>query len=338
MSSRAERTSGRNPAASAVGGGQDLQDLLSSFQGRSSGEPSPAADPVNQAMIRHFVEAMGDENPVYLDEEAARACGLPGVIAPPAMLQAWIMRGYRASLELERARAAGESAGSPTDELMALLDEAGFTSVVATNCEQDYLRPLFLGDHLSVRSSIESVSGLKQTALGAGHFLTTRMDFTDARGEAVATMHFRILKFRPRQSPRSAVGAMRPRPAITEDSAFFFEGTREGRLLVQSCGSCGKLRHPPAPACPECRSLDWDAVEVSPRGRVLSFVVVHHPQVPAFDYPLVVALVELHEGLRIVADMAGVEPADVAIGMEVEAGFEMIDQEIALPRFRPVGR
>ena len=48
-------------------------------------------------MIRHFVEAVGDENPVYTDEKAARAAGFPGVIAPPTMLQAWIMRGYKAS-------------------------------------------------------------------------------------------------------------------------------------------------------------------------------------------------------------------------------------------------
>lgn len=48
-------------------------------------------------MIRHWVEAMGDENPVYVDDQAARAAGFPGVIAPPTMLQAWIMRGLRAS-------------------------------------------------------------------------------------------------------------------------------------------------------------------------------------------------------------------------------------------------
>ena len=46
-------------------------------------------------MIRHWVEAMGDDNPVYVDDEAARANGFPGVIAPPTMLQAWIMRGFR---------------------------------------------------------------------------------------------------------------------------------------------------------------------------------------------------------------------------------------------------
>jgi len=172
---------------------------LQAFEGVSAGEPTQGPDAVNQAMIRHWVEAMGDENPVYTDEEAARAHGFPGVIAPPTMLQSWIMRGYKATAELAAARAAGRSSegGSPADELMAVLDEGGFTSVVATNCEQQYHRPLVLGDRISVSSSIESVSPEKHTALGIGHFVTTLLNFTDQNGDPVAAMRFRILKFRP---------------------------------------------------------------------------------------------------------------------------------------------
>ena len=62
-------------------------------------------------MIRHWVEAMGDHNPVYVSDEAARAAGYDELIAPPTMLQAWIMRGLRASLLTEEARAQGASAG-----------------------------------------------------------------------------------------------------------------------------------------------------------------------------------------------------------------------------------
>jgi len=172
---------------------------LQAFEGLSVGEPTPGPDAVNQAMIRHWVEAMGDENPVYTDEDAARAHGFPGVIAPPTMLQAWIMRGYRATAALTAARAAGRHSegGTRADELMHVLDEGGFTSVVATNCEQEYHRPVVLGDRLRVSSSIESVSPEKHTALGIGHFVTTLLDFTDAEGEPVASMRFRILKFRP---------------------------------------------------------------------------------------------------------------------------------------------
>jgi 3-oxo-4,17-pregnadiene-20-carboxyl-CoA hydratase alpha subunit len=176
-----------------------LDERLSAFAGRESGPAFRAPDEVNQAMIRHWVEAMGDENPVYVDEAAARANGLPGVVAPPTMLQAWVMRGLKATLDLDAARSAGTaSRDTPNDELMVLLDEAGYTSVVATNCDQHYERPLRPGDRLTMRTVIESVSPEKATGLGAGRFVTTRTDFTDDGGELVATMKFRILKFRPR--------------------------------------------------------------------------------------------------------------------------------------------
>ncbi|HXQ44325.1 MAG TPA: MaoC family dehydratase N-terminal domain-containing protein [Acidimicrobiales bacterium] len=190
--------SGPADAPGPVDAGEYLA-RLKAFEGRTVGAPTEGPDAVNQAMIRHWVEAMGDENPVYTDEQAARANGFPGVIAPPTMLQSWIMRGYKATAELADARAAGRTTpgGGPADELMAVLDEGGFTSVVATNCEQEYRRPLVLGDRLSVTSSIESVSPEKHTGLGVGHFVTTLLSFTDQSGEPVADMRFRILKFRP---------------------------------------------------------------------------------------------------------------------------------------------
>jgi hypothetical protein len=141
-----------------------LDEKLQAFVGMSGGEPNRAPDPVNLPMIRHWVEAMGDFNPVYVDEKAARQFGFPGIVAPPTMLQAWIMRGLRISLDVEAARAEGRSprSDSPTDNLMSLLDEAGFTSVVATNCDQHYERPIVLGDDLSVTSTIAAVSSEKK--------------------------------------------------------------------------------------------------------------------------------------------------------------------------------
>jgi len=331
--------------AGAAGG--ELLARLKELEGKASGPTAVAADPVNSAMIRHWVEAMGDENPVYVDEQAARANGFEGVVAPPTMLQAWIMRGYKASAEIETARRAGvASSASALDSLMSLLDDAGFTSVVATNCEQEYLRPLQLGDRLSANSVIESVSPEKSTALGAGHFVTTRIDFSDEHGEPVATMRFRILRFRPRhageQGPGGGAGVKaagerpsRPAPAITRDNSFFFEGAKQGKLLIQRCASCGRLRHPPRPSCSECGSMEWDTVESSGRGTVFSYVVVHHPQVPGFDYPLPIGLVELEEGTRLVADLLGVSPGDVWIGMPVDCELVAVDEGLTLPMFRP---
>jgi hypothetical protein len=128
---------------------------------------------------------------------------------------------------------------------------------------------------------------------------------------------------------------LRPRPALTEDNSFFFDGTREGKLLIQRCGSCGTLRHPPRPACAVCRSFDWDTVESTGRGTVYSYVVVHYPQVPAFDYPLPIAVVALEEGTRLVADLIGIDADAVAIGLPVAVEFVAVDDELTLPMFRP---
>ncbi len=95
------------------------------------------------------------------------------------------------------------------------------------------------------------------------------------------------------------------------------------------------LRHPPRPACPNCRSFQWDTVQASGRGTIYSFVVNHHPQVPAFDYPLIVALVELEEGTRLVANVSHMTPETAFIGMPVIAEFEDFDDELSLPVFRP---
>ena len=337
-------------------GPESLERYLQSFVGQSSGPSLKGADPVNLPMIRHWVEAMGDHNPVYVDEVAARNAGFDGIIAPPTMLQAWIMRGLRASLEADETRATrGVESDAPTDRLMAALDQAGFTSVVATNCDQHYVRPLVPGDQLEVRSVIDSVSTEKKTGLGDGHFITTRLEYTDQDGELVATMLFRILKFKPRPSPAAAGASVgqrasegagatepevsarpkRPRPALTPDNRFFFEGAKQHKLLIQRCTNCGRLRHPPRPACANCQSFEWEAVTASGRGTIYSYVVNHYPQVPAFDYPLVVVLVELEEGTRLVANVADITPETVAIGMPVIADFCDFDEDLTLPVFRP---
>jgi len=309
---------------------------LKEFEGKEAGEPERGADPVNQPMIRHWVEAVGDENPIYTQPEAAEKSVHGEIVAPPVMLQAWVMRGVRPR---------PTSGGNARDELMTLLDGAGFTSVVATNCEQEYHRYLHLGDHLSTTTIIESVSDEKATGLGVGHFVTTRVDYRTDDGELVATMRFRILKFKPgtgrtghsaaAEEEQASERPLRPRPALTQDNAFWFEGARQHRLLIQRCATCGTLRHPPRPMCAECRSYEWDVVDASGRGTVYSFVVNQYPQVPAFDYPLAVGLIELEEGTRLVANVIGVDPSEIQVGMPVEVEWVDHDPDLSLPAFRP---
>jgi uncharacterized protein len=298
---------------------EEFFEHLQAFAGMEIGPPAAAPEEVNVAMVRHWCEAIGDTNPAYLDTDAASASVHGGLVAPPTMLQAWVMRPFGVT-------ASGEN--GPYHEMTALLASRGFTSVVATNSDQTYHRYLRPGDRLTMRTVIDSISPQKTTALGTGHFVTTRQDYYDDRGDLVGSMMFRIIRFRP--APRPAVTPPRPRPGTTVDNQWWFDALLAGRLEIQRCSSCHRLRHPPGPMCPACHSLEWDTILASGGATVHSHVTVHHPQVPGFDYPLAVLLVDLDEGVRMVmnTDAAGDE---VSIGQTVSIEVRTFDPELALP-------
>ena len=168
-----------------------LEEKLRSCVGAKAG-PFLAWDSVNRAMIRHWCEAMGDKNPVYSDPAVAAPMGAPAgaVIAPPTMMQAWTMTGFGAQ----------HPPGSDTREqnpAMPYLKEYGYLAVVATDCEQEYMLPICEGDDINSRSTIESVSGRKTTALGVGYFVTQLTEYRNQHDEVVGAMRFRILKYTP---------------------------------------------------------------------------------------------------------------------------------------------
>jgi hypothetical protein len=124
-------------------------------------------------------------------------------------------------------------------------------------------------------------------------------------------------------------------PQAGQDATFFWEGVLRHELLIQKCSSCGKLRHPPRPMCPYCRSIHWETARSSGRGIVATFVVHHYPPIRGFDPPHVVAVVELQEGTRIVSNVIGIDPAKVEIGLPVAVSFEVLYDNVLLPVFRP---
>jgi uncharacterized OB-fold protein len=87
--------------------------------------------------------------------------------------------------------------------------------------------------------------------------------------------------------------------------------------------------------CPQCNSLSIEVVTLSGRGTLYSYSVLHHPQHPAFDYPVLAALVDLDEGVRLVSNLTGVEPDDIRIGMALEVDFEAREGGASVPVFRP---
>jgi len=136
-------------------------------------------------------------------------------------------------------------------------------------------------------------------------------------------------------SRSASAKAPHPRPGITPDSAFFWDGLARRELRIQRCAGCRRLRHPPGPMCPKCHSLDWDFVVAGGRGTIHSYVIAEHPPVPPFDYPNVIVLVDLEEGTRLVSRLADLAPDEVAIGLPVHVDFETVDGDLALHLFRP---
>jgi len=320
---------------------ENIREAAARIAAAGESRPRVARDPVNLPMIRNWAEAIGDANPVYTDAEAAARSRHGGLVAPPAMAQVWTMRGLHPAAEHQAAEhtaaehiAAEHQAADddPLGRMSAVLDQAGFTSVVATNCEQEYHRYLRHGEQVTVRARLEDVTGPKRTALGEGWFVTTRSTWY-VGAEPVASMLFRILKFRPPAATAFPAGEVL-RPAVSPDTAFFWDGTAAGELRIQRCGGCGALRHPPGPMCPACGAARPGYVVAAGTGEVYSYVVQHHPPVPGKQMPLVVALVALPEGVRMVGELLGVSPDRARIGLPVRVEFVRIDDALTLPAWR----
>jgi uncharacterized OB-fold protein/acyl dehydratase len=309
----------------------DLQAGIDEIKAAGKSEPRTGRDPVNQAMIHHWVDAIGDKNPIYVDEESARAAGHPGIVAPPAMIQVWTMGGL----------GQGRSDDDPLSKMMQLFDDAGFVGVVATNCEQTYHRYVQPGEELTIHADITDVVGPKQTALGEGYFINQLITWTVAGGEPVAEMNWRIMKFRPREAaaennpavPEDLDPDKLMRPAASRDTRFFWEGVAAHELRIQRRPD-GTLQHPPVPAlwqpADHVPVASADYVVSSGNGTVYSFVVHHAPKVPGRSLPFVIALVELEEGVRMLGELRGIEPSEVQIGMPVRATYiDFPDSEVS---------
>ncbi len=317
---------------------KELEATLRSYVGKSVGPPDLGRDPINEAMIKQWCDAMGDENPVYTDPDVAAKSVHGGVVAPPLMLGAWTMKGW----------AMHEGYDEPTNEqqrLHGLLTEAGYTGVLGTDTEQGFTRYLRPGDTVSAHMVIEDISEEKATGAGVGYFITTRTIFTDQNGEEVGWETFRCLKFIPKDAPQPAADSggaaaepytpARIKPPMGHDNAWWWQAIADGRITLQKCSGCGALRHPPGPMCPKCRSIEWEQQEISGRGTLHTYTVIHHPQFPGYEFPILAALVDLEEGERMVSNVVGCDPAQLQIGMKLEAFIHEDDDGFKLPFFRP---
>jgi uncharacterized OB-fold protein/acyl dehydratase len=297
---------------------EDIREAAERIKADGKSAPRRGRHPVNQPMIDHWLDAIGDRNPIYVDESAARAAGHPGVVAPPAMIQVWTMAGLGGVRPDD----------DPLGRILGLFDEAGYIGVVATNCEQTYHRYLRPGEDVSVTAELTDVIGPKQTALGEGFFITQKITWW-VGDENVAEMMWRIMKFRPRDDvakpetlsvPEDLDPELMIRPAVSKDTQFFWDGINAHELRIQKRPD-GSLQHPPLPALWNDKDAPTDYIVASGRGKVFSYVVHHAPQIPGRSLPFVIALVELDEGVRMLGELRNADPAEVRIGMSVRATY-----------------
>ncbi|MCU1399357.1 MAG: dehydratase [Acidimicrobiales bacterium] len=164
-----------------------------------SGTPNVAPDPVNQPMIRHWAAAFEDSNPAYVDPEFAESSRFAGIVAPPLMLQTWTM----ATPMITGIKGRGGAPLPSNDRSpLTVFDDAGFVGTLASNSEFEIHRYLRLGETVSARTVIESISSEKTTRIGVGHFVTWVTTYAVETGpgepaEVVGIQRFRILKFKP---------------------------------------------------------------------------------------------------------------------------------------------
>lgn len=123
---------------------------------------------------------------------------------------------------------------------------------------------------------------------------------------------------------------------INSDSEPFWDGCRRGVLMLQRCSHCELYRYPPSPVCHSCLSPDHQWVPASGDGTLFSFVIVHRALDPYWqgEVPYVVGAVELAEGPRLISNLVGIDFDCIEIGMALKVAFELISDEIVVPRFR----
>ena len=125
-------------------------------------------------------------------------------------------------------------------------------------------------------------------------------------------------------------------PQPTPETQPYWDGAKVGELRIQKCDACAHAYFPPRPFCPRCasRSVSW--FRASGKATLYSYVI-HHRPVPGFTPPYSIAVVELEEGPRLMANVVGCEqtPEALKLDMPLEVTFQKLTDAITLPQFTP---
>jgi uncharacterized OB-fold protein len=137
-------------------------------------------------------------------------------------------------------------------------------------------------------------------------------------------------------SDKSMSEYTKPLPGLDGMTGEFYNFCKQEQLHFQRCSNCQTFRHVPREMCPECNSFDWEWAPSTGKGTVYTWTVVERALHPAFvdDTPMAPVVVEMEEGVRLLATMLDCPPSELEIDMPVEVAFEKVTEEVTLPRFR----
>jgi uncharacterized OB-fold protein len=127
----------------------------------------------------------------------------------------------------------------------------------------------------------------------------------------------------------------KPLPKIDPLIQPFWDNAKAGKLVVQTCKTCGDKRLPPSPVCSNCLSPDQEWMQVSGRGTLESWVDFHRAYWDGFkeDLPYRVCLVRLDEGPVLISNLIG-DSANARMGAKLEVVFDAVTDKVTLPKFK----
>ncbi|MEI8400086.1 MAG: Zn-ribbon domain-containing OB-fold protein [Alcaligenaceae bacterium] len=126
-----------------------------------------------------------------------------------------------------------------------------------------------------------------------------------------------------------------PIPVANPDSQVYWDSANQERLMIRHCKACNVLHFMPRYLCPACWSTELEWIQASGFGVVHSFTVVRRAPMKEFDHlvPYVVALIELSEGPRMMANILGPDALTTRIGDQVKVCFEQRGPDAKVPQF-----
>jgi uncharacterized OB-fold protein len=125
-------------------------------------------------------------------------------------------------------------------------------------------------------------------------------------------------------------------PQATPETQPFWDGLKQGKLMLQRNKQTGKAYFPPRPFDPRDPFAEVEWFEASGKGRLLSYVISHRPP-PGFEAPFAIAVVETDEGIKMMTNIIDCPqtPEALQLDMRLELAPTKVNDEITLPTWRP---